>query len=54
MLRILCENSAKALNDNLPETDNFKRALDATAIHALLPEEMHVKEIYMNSTSTRA
>ena len=36
------------------KTDNCNRALDATAIDALLPEEMHVKEIYLNSTSTLA
>ena len=36
------------------KTDNFKRALDAAGIHALLREEMHIKEIYMNLTSTRA
>jgi len=36
------------------KTDNFKRAPDAAAINALLREEMHVEEIYMNLTSTRA
>jgi len=36
------------------KAENFKRALDAAAIHALLREEMHVKEIDMGLTSTRA
>ena len=55
MLQILYENTAPALHDNLPESKkNFRRALDAAAIHNLLQEGMHVKEIDMGLTSTRA
>ena len=36
------------------KAEYFGRALDAAAIHALLREGMHIKEIDMGLTSTRA
>ena len=55
MLQILYENSAPALHDNLPESkQNFRRALDAAAIHDLLQEGMHVKEIDMGLTDRKS
>ena len=54
MLQILYENAAPTLHDNLPKAEKFKRALDAAAIKLFLRKGMHVKEIDMGLTSTRA
>ena len=47
-------HAALALHDKLSESRSFGQALDAAVIHSLLREGMHIKEIDLGLTSTRA